>query len=133
MESPKHLSHKPIISVNDYDKIDALYADNTDVKALSIGRAQYDYEQISLKVWRHTDEKWSRQSEELPIHRNLDLSILFLAALSSDITAHYPKSNLREVIDNDSEVQIIKEYYEKNKKFIEPRLKELKRLLNEII
>ena len=38
MESPKHLSHKPIISVNDYDKIDALYANKkTDVKALSIG------------------------------------------------------------------------------------------------
>lgn len=131
MNSPKHLSHKPIISVNDYDKIDALYADKTDVKALSIGRAQYDSDQISLKVWRHTDEKWSRQSEELPIHRNLDLSILFLAALSTDITAHYPQSNLREVIDNESEVQIIKEYYEENKKFIEPRLKELKRLLNE--
>ncbi|HRT00726.1 MAG TPA: DUF6530 family protein [Bacteroidales bacterium] len=133
MNSPKHLSHKPIISVNDYDKIDALYADKTDVKALSIGRAQYDSDQISLKVWRHTDEKWSRQSEELPIHRNLDLSILFLAALSTDITAHYPQSNLREVIDNESEVQIIKEYYEENRKFIEPRLKELKRLLNEII
>lgn len=133
MNSPKHLSHKPIISVNDYDKIDALYADKTDVKALSIGRAQYDSDQISLKVWRHTDEKWSRQSEELPIHRNLDLSILFLAALSTDITAHYPKSNLREVIDNITEVQIIKDYYEENRKYIEPRLKELKRLLNEIL
>jgi len=133
MESPKHLSHKPIISVNDYDQIDALYANNTDVKALSIGRAQYDNDQISLKVWRHTEEKWSRQSEELPIHRNLDLSILFIAALSTDITAHYPKSNLREIIDNPSEVQLIKEYYEENKKFIEPRLKELKRLLNDIL
>jgi len=133
MNSPKHLSHKPIISVNDYDKIDALYADKTDVKALSIGRAQYDSDQISLKVWRHTDEKWSRQSEELPIHRNLDLSILFLAALSTDVTAHYPKSNLREAIDNITEVQIIKDYYEDNRKYIEPRLKELKRLLNEIL
>ncbi len=133
MESPKNLSHKPIISVNDYDKIDALYANSTDVKALSIGKAQYDTSQISLKVWRHTDEKWSRQSEELPIHRNLDLSILFLAALSTDITAHYPKSNLREVIDNETEVQLIKDYYQDNKKFIEPRLKELKRLLDEIL
>ena len=133
MESPKHLSHQPIISVNDYDKIDALYANHTDVKALSIGKAQYDGSQISLKVWRHTDKKWSRQSEELPIHRNLDLSILFLAALSTDVSAHYPKSNLREKIDKISEVQKIKDYYEDNRKFIEPRLKELKRLLNEII
>ena len=132
MESPKHLSHQPIISVNDYDNIDALYANKTDVKALSIGKAQYDKKQISLKVWRHTDEKWSRQSEELPIHRNLDLSILFLAALSTDITAHYPKSNLREKIDKPLEVQKIKDYYKKNKKFIEPRLKELKRLLDKV-
>lgn len=133
MDSPKHLAHKPIISVNNYDEIDALYAENTDVKALSIGKAQYNNDQISLKVWRHTDEKWSRQSEELPIHRNLDLSILFLAALSTNAASHYPKSNLREVVDNESEVQIIKEYYEKNRKFIEPRLKELKRLLIEVI
>jgi len=133
MESPKHLSHQPIISVNDYDKVDALYANHTDVKALSIGKAQYDINQISLKVWRHTDKRWSRQSEELPIHRNLDLSILFIAALSTDVSSHYPKSNLREKIDRPSEVQEIKDYYEKNKQFIEPRLKELKQLLNEII
>lgn len=133
MESPKHLSHKPIISVNDYDKIDALYANKTDVKALSIGIAQYDNEQISLKIWRHTDEKWSRQSEEMPIHRNLDLSILFLAALSTDTTAHYPNSSLREVIDNEKDVQLIKDYYIENRRFIEPRLKELKRLLIELI
>jgi len=133
MKSPKYLQHQPIISVNDYDKIDALYANNTDVKALSIGKAQYDKNQISLKVWRHTDEKWSRQSEELPIHRNLDLSILFLASISVDESAHYPKSNLREEIDIPTDVQNIKDYYEDNKKFIEPRLKELKRLLEEII
>lgn len=40
MESPKHLSHRPIISVNDYDTIDGLYANKTDVKALSIGMAE---------------------------------------------------------------------------------------------
>jgi hypothetical protein len=133
MESPKNLSHQPIISVNDYDKIDAFYANHTDVKALSIGKAQYDNDQISLKVWRHTGEKWSRQSEELPIHRNLDLSILFLAAIATDVSAHYPKSNLREKIDKPTEVQKIKDYYEKNKQFIEPRLKELKQLLNQIV
>ncbi len=133
MESPKNLSHQPIISVNDYDKIDAFYANNTDVKALSIGKAQYDKEQISLKVWRHTEKKWSRQSEELPIHRNLDLSILFVAALLTNNTSYYPQSKLREQIDRPKEVKKIKEYYEHNKKFIEPRLKELKRLLDELL
>ncbi len=54
---------------------------NTDVKALSIGTAQYDFDEISLKVWRHTGIKWSRQNEELPLHRNIDLNILLIASL----------------------------------------------------
>lgn len=32
--------------------------------------------EISAKIWRHTGEKWSRQSEEMPLHRALDLAIL---------------------------------------------------------
>ena len=68
MDAPKNLSHTPIISVGDYDKIDGKYANATDAMALSIGLAQYDRSDISLKVWRYTnDEKWSRQSEELPV------------------------------------------------------------------
>ena len=35
---------------------------------------------ISAKVWRNTSGKWSRQSEELPLHRVLDLVILVLCA-----------------------------------------------------
>ena len=56
MNSPKHLKHKPIISVNDYDKIDAQYRKNTDVRALSIGKAQYDEDEISLKVCRFSTD-----------------------------------------------------------------------------
>ena len=132
MESPKRLKHQPIISVNDYSRIDALYANRTDAEALSIGKAQWDQSQISLKVWRHTSEKWSRQSEELPIHRNLDLSILFLAALTANIHENYPNSFLGETIDRIENVADIKEFYNKHKHFFQPRLKELKRLLNKI-
>lgn len=46
MESPKHLKHSPIVSVNDYDKIDGLYFEHTDAKALSIGQASYDKNDI---------------------------------------------------------------------------------------
>ena len=49
MEVPKHLSHKPIIAVNNYSKIDAIYANETDAVALSIGKAQYDNGDISAK------------------------------------------------------------------------------------
>ena len=31
-------------------------------------------------MWRHTGDKWSRQSEELPLHRVLDLAILVCRA-----------------------------------------------------
>lgn len=133
MKSPKHLSHKPIISVNDYDKIDAQYRSETDVRALSIGVAQYDADEISLKVWRHTGEKWSRQSEELPLHRNIDLNILMLGALMTDINSGYPKTNLREEIDNRSEVQVIKDYYNANVSFLKPRLEELRDKLDEFL
>ena len=35
---------------------------------------------VSAKVWRYTGEKWSRQSEELPVHRVLDLALLICQA-----------------------------------------------------
>jgi len=133
MESPKHLSHKPILSVNDYDKIDAQYRSNTDIRALSIGIAQYDVDEISLKVWRHTGEKWSRQSEELPLHRNIDLNILLLGSLMTDINAGYPKTNLREEIDSVTGVQKIKDYYKANEGFLKPRLEELRDKLNDFL
>ncbi|MFT6814896.1 MAG: hypothetical protein ACJAZ3_000792 [Sphingobacteriales bacterium] len=135
MESPKHLQHQPTISVNHYDKIDAQYRKNTDIKALSIGIAQYDDEEISLKVWRHSGNKWSRQSEELPLHRSIDLNILLLGALMTKTASGYPRTSLREEVDHEEMVEQIQEYYKSNKDFLEPRLKELleklKAFLNE--
>lgn len=133
MKSPKHLSHKPIISVNDYDKIDAQYNNNSDVRSLSIGTAQYDYDEISLKVWRHTGRRWSRQSEEIPLHRNIDLNILLIAALTKDISSEYPNSNLREEVDESDKVELIKNYYKKNENFLKPRLMELSEKLKEFL
>jgi len=62
-----------------YEQVDGRLARNTDAKGLSLGLAQWNDRgkvDISAKVWRHTGEKWSRQSEELPMHRVLDLAIL---------------------------------------------------------
>ena len=69
----------PVIVTEDYDNIDGRKAYNTDAKGLSLGLAQWNDRgklDISAKVWRYTGEKWSRQSEELPMHRVLDLAIL---------------------------------------------------------
>ena len=103
IETPKHLSHTPIVSWNDYHRKDGKFANKTDAMALSIGYAQYDKKErdqiilesdnrvrkqdISMKVWRKPGDRWSRQSEEIPIHRNLDLTILLLSVLTSKINS----------------------------------------------
>ena len=133
MKLPQDRSHKPIITVYNYEQIDGQYVKNTDARALSIGWATYDNSQMSLKVWRHTGKQWSRQSEDIPIHRCLDLSILFLAALKKDKDLPYPTCSLPLTIDNESEFAEIRKFYEDptNKKHINARLLELRDLLNE--
>ena len=79
MQIPTTLKHKPVIVAGDYERTDGRYAYHSDAKGLSLGLAQWNDRgrvDISAKVWRHTGEKWSRQSEELPLHRVLDLAIL---------------------------------------------------------
>ncbi|MBC2158189.1 hypothetical protein HCB21_00290 [Listeria booriae] len=79
MNIPINLKHKPVIVAENYDDVDGKYAYNSDAKGLSLGLAQWNDRgkvDISAKVWRHTGGKWSRQSEELPLHRVLDLAIL---------------------------------------------------------
>lgn len=79
MKIPTTLKHKPVIVSENYENVDGRKAYNTDAKGLSLGLAQWNDRgkvDISAKVWRYTGEKWSRQSEELPMHRVLDLAIL---------------------------------------------------------
>lgn len=79
MKIPTTLKHKPVIVAQDYAAVDGRKAAETDVQGLSLGLAQWNDRgkvDISAKVWRHTGEKWSRQSEEIPLHRVLDLAIL---------------------------------------------------------
>lgn len=83
MKIPTSLKHKPVIVSENYENVDGRYAYNSDAKGLSLGLAQWNDRgkvEISAKVWRHTGEKWSRQSEELPLHRVLDLAILVCRA-----------------------------------------------------
>lgn len=79
MKIPTTLKHKPVIVSENYEQVDGPFAYNSDAKGLSLGLAQWNDRgriDISAKVWRYTGEKWSRQSEELPLHRVLDLAIL---------------------------------------------------------
>ncbi len=95
MKIPTTLKHKPVIVSENYENIDGRNAYNSDAKGLSLGLAQWNDRgkvDISAKVWRYTGEKWSRQSEELPLHRVIDLSILALRAKQHFQEAYrYPK------------------------------------------
>lgn len=79
MKIPTTLKHKPVVVSENYENVDGHNAYQSDTKGLSLGLAQWNDRgkvDISAKVWRHTGEKWSRQSEEMPLHRVLDLAIL---------------------------------------------------------
>lgn len=95
MKIPTLLKHKPVIAAEDYENIDGRNAYHTDAKGLSLGLAQWNDRgkvDISAKVWRHTGGKWSRQSEEMPLHRVLDLAIFVCRAQKYMREAYrYPK------------------------------------------
>lgn len=73
---PQNLAHKPVYALP-YEHFDGFYAGETDARFISVGLAQYDKNEVSVKIFRHTGEKWTRQSEELPLHRAID-AVTFL-------------------------------------------------------
>ncbi|UCH11116.1 MAG: hypothetical protein JSU61_04290 [Fidelibacterota bacterium] len=79
MDIPTDLKHKPVMVSREYDRVDGRQTPASDAKGLSLGLAQWNDRgkvDISAKIWRHTGGKWSRQSEEMPLHRVLDLALL---------------------------------------------------------
>ena len=74
---PQHLDHKPVFAVP-YQAFDGPYSGETDVQFISLGIAQYNPDEMSIKTMRYTGTKWTRQAEELPLHRPIDMT-LFLA------------------------------------------------------
>ena len=77
---PQHLDHKPVYALP-YEHFDGVSADSTDVRYISVGVAQYNPDEVSIKVMRHTGAKWTRQAEELPLHRVVDMTLFLAKAL----------------------------------------------------
>jgi hypothetical protein len=70
-----------------YEHFDGHYR-VTDTKYISIGLAQWDPDEVSIKTMRygpdkHNKDRWTRQAEELPLHRVIDMCI-FLAKVIFD-------------------------------------------------
>jgi len=75
-EFPDHIGHTPVFLVP-YFEHDPYSAGDTDAQFISVGWSQWDDEQPSAKVVRYAESgRWSRQSEELPLGRIVDLTIL---------------------------------------------------------
>jgi hypothetical protein len=130
MRVPQHLKHQPIVVVDDYNIIGEKNKDS-DAKGLSIGKSLWNEDEISAKVWRHVEktQRWSRQSEELPLHRVLDLAILIVSLYKSNINQ---STSLKETVLNENDLLKVQDFLKENEEDLIPRLKELKELLKEI-
>lgn len=85
MKIPASTNHKPVIVSDNYGKVDGRFASKTDVGALSLGLTEQNEDgraHIAAKIWRAEEEKGTSSSDEIPIHRILDLSILICSALT---------------------------------------------------
>ncbi len=157
MKIPTNLKHKPVIVCENYENIDGRVAYNSEAKGLSLGLAQWNDRgkiDISAKVWRYTGEKWSRQSEELPLHRVIDLAILICRSKLHfrDAYVHkdlYDKENTtidriglqgdamtvsvctdNEMIDED--IKLLSQALSSDDELISERLKVLSKILGEM-
>ena len=129
MDAPTGLKHTPIVSISDYDSHDGLFKNATDAKALSIGYAQYgDHTDISMKVLRHPNERWSAQSEELPVHRVLDLAYFYLCIITDNTFDLSALGRFKENLPHD--IEEIKHHYNNPENDIVSRIKDLSILLN---
>jgi hypothetical protein len=154
---PVNLKHKPVIVVDNYDEVDGRQAYKSDAKGLSLGLAQWNDRgkiDISAKVWRYTGEKWSRQSEELPLHRVLDLALLICRSKQYFMDAYrYEKlydpdqanidriglqgdaMNVTVCTDNpliDEDIKLFRDCISKDDEMISERLKALATILKEM-
>ncbi|WP_337263643.1 MULTISPECIES: DUF6530 family protein [unclassified Serratia (in: enterobacteria)] len=135
MKIPTHLKHKPILEVPNYDKIDGPYVGDTDAMGLSIGIAQWNtagWTELSAKVWRNPGDKWSRQSEELPLHRVIDLASLICIAMdycrnNNNLTStdDFPVHRSTDNPDLKHHIELMKKEIKENKEYLDESLKRL--------
>ncbi|MEQ8531369.1 MAG: DUF6530 family protein [Imperialibacter sp.] len=124
MDTPKHLEHKPIMSVNNYDEKVEI---GSDAKALSIGKAQYNKQEYTVKVWRRPGNRWSRQSEEVPIQRVLNMCILAVSSMNIKEGNSESNSSLKEVVDVDEKsMDAYKKFIKDNHECLSKKLEELR-------
>ena len=79
---PTWLQHKPVVACDYQDLNDALGTfDSDDARFISVGHAQYNPDEASVKMFRWVSDRWSRQSEEIPVQRLPYMMAMLLAVL----------------------------------------------------
>lgn len=81
-ELPQHLGHKPVYAMP-YQFFDGLSKGHTDSRYLSVGLAQWNQDDVSIKIMRHTGNRWTRQAEELPLNRAIDMTSFLAHVLAN--------------------------------------------------
>ena len=79
---------QPVLSIP-YEKID-WWGEDTDAKFIEFCISSFDPEHFSLRVHRRRDDGgYSRMSEQLPLHRPIDLIIILVKSLGALKEAQY--------------------------------------------
>lgn len=134
---PTGLKHQTLCAIP-YVAHDGKWAGNTDAQHLSLGRAQWNSTDLSAKVLRHTETRWSRQSEELPVHRAIDL-VLFLAwalfGKSDEFPAHtleHQQHPLKIEPSRSPSLRSLEREYPEDVHRTRERLRKLREVLNDL-
>jgi hypothetical protein len=139
---PQHLEHKPVYAIP-YEYFDGMFAGRTDTKYISIGLSQWDPDHVSIKSMRHPKKKWTRQAEELPLHRVIDMT-LFLAKVLFDQQNGQVVIPASTFLNQDSDISITPEtrsygemasynaFLAKNSRLIKDRLNALADVLSDL-
>jgi hypothetical protein len=127
---PTHLTHKPIIAVN-YEQIDE-NAGAGDAKSLSVGEATWNPDHskkedldYSAKIFRQvwSSGNWSRQSEELPLWRVIDLATLVIAVVNDK------PSGMGEKIIRPDKYADLRKFIKNNDTILQGKIDNLRKLL----
>ena len=79
---PTRLHHKSVVAC-DYQEINKTLGDfdSSDPRFISVGHAQYNPNEASVKIFRWSSTRWSRQSEEVPVQRLPYMMAMLLATI----------------------------------------------------
>lgn len=102
MPFPHQIAHSPVYGLK-YNAHDPDREGDSDVHWLTIGWSQWDEDEPSAKVVRHSGQRWSRQSEEIPVSRLVDLTALLAKVYQGNaetitFDANYFENQSKEIV-----------------------------------